>query len=559
MPDDEAVSLEQQQSDLVREYLALKSEAEESATAKGKLGRLGGKIEKIYWQRVEALIDARVGEDSDELAFTPEDRLLIDMGLIDPALVDGAEASLTDRLLEELNMPGAPNHFYLSEWLEDRYQRYRLEQDVAAAAAAGGPDEGDDKSPARARRLAYQKMAPLFKGLPGVPADVADLFIAGGLDDKILQTSVGLLNGGTRREFWQRRRLTNLRTQILEKARARIPDESMLKYFDMIDDVYSRDWRERYQAWENRDAAEDEVTVEETAAEAAAEERHRAVEFLVGELRFVKTLLPLGALAGGVARSRAVLLEDKPRVTKADTARGLALAESCDRAFNVKPVVLIAPFTGRGIFEFDRDSLVISLVPVESAEDSVANAVGNYRMLIDSLQQDGELRKSYEESFPEDNYQQAFQADYRDWVTGVGCGRGDALAADRRTFFRQRIGPDVSGVLAPGNLRNLGPQARAALIKRLEKQISLASNPDANQLHRLGVLYWQENDLAKAGDLLTHAAKLAPGNGMILLSLGLIRRARGEVASATAAFAACKAKAADSIWGVYAADLGTAG
>ncbi len=550
MPEEEATTLDEQQASLVEEYLALREQAAADAKAKRKLSRLAGKIDDIYWKRVEELLAMRVSTDSDELAFEDEERLLIDMGLLDLRLVANASDDLPQRLLDELRQPGAGNHLYLSEWLEDRYHRYRLAEDVNAAANEHGEAGEDEATQSQvARRKAMKRLAPLFQGLPGVTREVAGLMVQGGLDEQILRTNVLLLDRNDRKLFHRRRQLWSLRTQVLEKARARAADQATLKVFDLLDEIYTIDWRERF---ENKQRSEKGEQENEISASAAMS-RDKAVAYLVSELRFVKTLLPLGALAGGVTRTRAVLFEDGPRVTKTEVSKGLALAEACDREFDVKSVVLIAPFCGRGIFEWDRDSLVVSLVPVESAEDSVANAVGNCRMLIDSLQREGEMRRAYEEAFPDANYQQAFQADYRSWVTGVGRGDASALAAERRAFFRQHVGPDCSGVLAPANLRNLGPQTREAVRKRLEKQMLLAK-PDSNLNRRLAVLYWLDEDYESAMKYMAMAAKLGPGDGVVLFSLGMLLRAQDNGDRARAIFDACAKRVPESIWGVYALD-----
>ena len=247
-----------------------------------------------------------------------------------------------------------------------------------------------------------------------------------------------------------------------------------------------------------------------------------------------------------------MLLRNGPRVTKADTARGMALAQACDRGFTVNPVVLIAPFRGRGIFEWDRDSLVVGLVPVEGVEDSIANASGNYRMLMDSFQNGSTLRKAYESRFPEVKFQQAFSADYRLWVTQVGHGNAQALTPERVAFFREWIGPDCRTVLAPPGLRNLGPQARETIRKRLEKQAGMGQQ-DANLHRRLGALYWQEGHFAPALAQLALATKIAPQDGETLLSLGLLLRAQGQDEKARSVFSVCVERARETIWAVYAA------
>ncbi|MBN2712566.1 MAG: hypothetical protein JXR97_09075 [Planctomycetes bacterium] len=553
----EDLSLEQQQEALTREYLELREQSAADPKLARKLSRVAGKLDGLYWKIVEDLVTNRVAADVDELSFSDEERLIIDFGLIDIDLVEGADASLPQKLIGELNLPGHTNHFYLSEWLEDRYRRYRLTE-IVAAVSKRDEDAKKEKGKARLARIkVFERLSPMFDGLPGVSKDVLFSLRKGGLDEQLQRANIALLEKSDKKLFQYRRRLFLLRQQVLDKAMARVTDKATLKLFDMLNEIYAIDWRERYEKYkagiraEKLEKAVSDATEESDEASRLA--RDAAVDYLVSELRFMRTLLPIGGLAGGVTKTNAVMLSVSQRVTKDDTANGLALSETCDRDFNLKSVVVIAPFKGRGIFEWDRDSLVVPLVPAQSAEGAVVNAAGNYHMLIDSLQQGGALRKRYEESFPEDNYQQAFQADYRAWVAGIGHGKADAMDGARFAFFKENVGPDYASALAPAGLRNLGPQTREAVKKRLAKQISI-SQPDPNLFHRLGSLCWLDEEYDEAIKHMASATKLAPGNGMILFSLALLLMAKGDAPRAKGIFEACCARVPDSLWSIYSRD-----
>ncbi len=542
-------------SPLVVQCIELREQDTEDRSIKRELSKVERKLDGIYWKRIETILAERVSVEKDTLDFTDKDRLLIDIGLLDVHLVENAGADLLRQLTAEIAAPGPMNHFYLSEWLEDRYRRFRLAQDVEQ----GGAETTDAATELeRNRRDVLARVAGLFQKLPGISENVAEAAARGELDERILKLDQALLEHHHRRMFLHRHRLCDLRNQVLARARARARDPAQLKQLDTLDELFADEWQRRYAEYEQHAAGAEgeedlsDLTVDKVDSEAEPG-REEAVEYLISELRFARTLMPLGALAGGVARSCAVLLADGPRVTKKETAAGIALAKTCDAGYAVDPVVLIAPFKGRGIYEWDRDSLVIPLVPVESAEDAVANAVGNARMLADSLHGGGVLRKAYEEAFPGANFQQSFQADYRAWVCRVGHGQTEAMPEDRRAFFREQVGPDVSGVIAPAGLRNLGPAGRRLVRKRLEKQLA-ASGADAALHHRLGALLWLQEDIPAALGQMGLAAKLAPTDGEILMSLGLLLRANDEPDRARRVFEVCTQTAKDSLWGVYAAD-----
>ncbi|MFW5856442.1 MAG: tetratricopeptide repeat protein [Planctomycetota bacterium] len=516
--------LDSEQEALVEEYLALKAAEAEDPKARRKRQRLAGKLDGLYWRRVRSLVDARLTTDQESLSFSNEERLLIDMGLLDLRLVEGADESLRERLLEELDTAGAANHYYFTDWLEDRFRRYLLTRQMAETAAQEQAEEDSElRRLSEARERIYHKLRPKFSGLPGVSEEITESVASGKLEDQIQVMGVSLLDRGERPLFLRRHALRSLRLQVLGKLRARLKDERDIKLVDMLDVVYGKMWAERYKQYE----ANGGVDAGETDSAVQAGRRKL------------------------VARSCAVLLADRPRTTKAATRTELARAQQCDRDFTADPVVLIAPFEGRGIFEWDHDSLVVPLTPVESPEDAVANASANYRMLIDSFQQDGALKGAYEAAFEGSNFQQAFQKDYRDWICRVGHGSREEVAGDHYAFFRQHVGPDCSEVLAPANLRRLGDEARAALRSRLEKQIALGS-ADPQIHHRLAVVHWQDGNLPSAAAHLSKCVAQDRDNGMALFSLGLVLQRMERTEHAVRAFHACRERAPESIWAVYA-------
>jgi len=341
---------------------------------------------------------------------------------------------------------------------------------------------------------------------------------------------------------------------MCQKARARVSDERMLQLFDLLDEVYAREWRERYAAWRKGDLPSSGYTrvIAKAESEPPGERLRR---FLVSGVRRVRAMTWLVAsyAAEAATRPETAMLMDGPRLTKAAVGEALALAATCDRELETSPAAVLVPFRGRGAFLWDQDLLLLALRPSVGAEDSVATALASYRMLADHLNRGGQLRAEYEKRFPGANFRVEFPADYRLWLCRVARGDFKAMPPARRAFFRDFVGPDCSGILAPANLRNLGPQTRLAIRSRLEKQMAV-SGGDANLLRRLAVLLWQDGDLGGAAARMAEASAKAPADGEILLSLGLLHRSRGDDAGATEAFRQGVERAGGTIWALYCQD-----
>jgi tetratricopeptide (TPR) repeat protein len=543
---DTVADLEAEQETRVEEVLRLREAAGEDRSAQRELQKAMGKLDALYWKRVSALVGERMDMEGNTLALTDEERLLVDMGLLDMRLVEGGGDELRERMLAELQVPGAANHFYLTEWLEDRFRRERLAREMAAEKQEAAEEDTELGRLLKNRQRIYETLRPYFSGLPGVSEEILEHIVNGTLDDQIQTMGIALLDGGSRPAYLRRHGLRNLRTQVLSKLRARLPGEQDLKRLDALERIYARTWRERYSLYESGEAFG-----EESAEEESDPARSELARYLEGELKFVKSLMPLGALAGGRARACAVLAEDRPRITKDDARRELRRVQEYDRDFGVNPVVLIAPFSGRGIFEWDRDSLLVPLMPVDSEADAVANAAANYRMAIDTLQQEGALKAAYEGAFPDSRFQQAFLTDYRTWICGVCRGEAEAMSPDHLAFFRERIAPPEGEIPAPAGLRNLGPEARAGLVKRLQKQLSLGAE-DAGIHHRLAVLLDREGEGEEALEHLTRAAALRADDGMILYSLGVALQRSGRMEMARLSYTRCRERAPATYWAVAA-------
>lgn len=550
---DELTILNNEKDNLVIEYCSALHANDKAAVLK-----LETLFDGLYWRYLEVILRKSVVSNQENLEISEDDRLLIDFGLLDENLVADAAPNLRERLLEEHSSRGMLNHYYLSEWLEERYKNHRITLNLEAELQI---NEDVTSKFAQSRTSTYNRISPLFKSLQGVTAQMAELVSSGRLDMQLIHMGADLLGNKMRQDFMQRHRLWQLRQTIFARAKGRTSDARLLKFFDIADNLYSLEWRDVFNETINgpRMTAEERWEEEKKKRRKAAEEalENKLMDFLIGELRFIRTLFPLGAFAGGIMRSCSVLTSDKARVTKKHTEKILQRVNICDRNYGASPVILIAPFTGRGIYEWDRDSLVIGLSPSTSPEDSTSHAVANYTMMLDSLQKEGKLKNAYTERFPTANYQQDFQTDYRCWLCEVAEGKEESMDAEKLRFFREKVGLDLAYEaaisLAPTEMRLLGPQARHLIRIQLSKQVMSAK--DSWQARwRLGLISWLEGDGHEALKELTHAAKLMPQNINILMGVALLLAETGRIEKARELFSICKVRGKNSIWKLYAED-----
>jgi len=161
----------------VAEFLAARSPGESSPAAQPELVRLAGELNGLWWQNVERLL-ARLARDTpDRAALGPDDRLLLDLGVLDWRLVPGGDR-LRPALLRELVVPGRPGVHYFSEWLLRRFRQSLLYGEI---------NPSDDVRSSTViisdlRGRLYLRLTPLFKNLPGFDQKAVELFLTGRVD-----------------------------------------------------------------------------------------------------------------------------------------------------------------------------------------------------------------------------------------------------------------------------------------------------------------------------------------------------------------------------------------
>ncbi len=532
------------------------------------------KIQSHYWRGFYVILSGVLSQRRGTLNFTDDQRLFMDLGLIDPRMVDPDRTPQAVReLTAELGEKALSGCFYLTEWLAERHSQLQLNNAIAAAGTESG-DNSYETQLNEARRRVLSRLAPHFTGLPGIPLEVSESMRRGDLDRVTIASGIAAIREPTRKNFLRRHHLWAIREQILTKARARAGSQEALKLFELLGEIYTRDWRARFDTHQSDVEREQARTRREsrrlTAATAAAAstaaasatpapEKHTVsvsepdVDELMSAARQTHMRIVLLGAIDGKPDADTVLHGRTPRVTKRALAAFLPTAQTFDRALSEVPPIVIVPGSGRGFYAWEAGCILLSLQPMVGLDDSVATALALWRMVDDLLNADGQLRQAYERAFPGAVFQTEFPADYRAWLTRLTKGEAGAMDPRRRAFFRDIVGPDVNKPLVPPNLRNVGPQTLAAICRRMEKQAG-GDAPDANLHRRLAAVYWQTGNIEAAGLQFTAAMRDAPDDGETLFAAGMFMRSNGDAEAAADCFRWGKERAAGSMWGIYCQD-----
>lgn len=503
-------------------------------------------LDRLWWKRVELLLQEQIRRDPEHLQFGLDERLIIDMGLLSDELLRDEAPRLRSDLLKELAIEGEKRFYYLSEWMADRLRNHIALEGLKQPAEKNEEAAPDIETPILkslrdARLKLYQAMGPFFENLPGFTPQAVLLLSSGTLDERLSRLRVAAAQD----QMSQRDRLLNLRSSILSRARSRCTTPAQLEIFDLLATV-----DQRVESEQATIAAPSLQVDERVPLGDIAEQRS---EFLVSELKIVRSNIRLGIAGAGITRTHSVLLSGERRTSKTEIADLMRHIEEVDPRLPGRPNILIAPFTGSGFFEWDRDTVYVPLISTRNTEESVVNGIGNYRIMVDNLHDGGRLKKLYKSRFLVEDFRAQFLRDYRNWVLGIGRGFRGAMSPDAYEFFRQVIGPNVEHLFAPADLIRLTPNEIRELRKSLRAKMNRGDAVYEDHL-KLAYVYHRECIPTEALDQLGQAVRMNPTDGRTMFAYGWMCRRVGKLDKAKQALKECLNVAPNTIWHIYASD-----
>lgn len=521
----------------VAAFLAARGPGDADPAAGPELARLTDDLDALYWREVERLLVRVARETPDRVSFTPEERLLLDLGLLDWRLLPDGEKN-RPALLREICSPGRPNVHFFSEWIARRFRQSLLYGEMS-------PPDGVDPSSTRIirdlRGRLYLRLSHLFKQLPGFDQNALELLLSGRIDSTLDAMAQKLAKGPDERLSEQKRQLVEIRTRMLSRARERVRSADDLALFDALRDL-------DLQVAEKRASVRVDLPVAASRT-ISPEEREK---FVVEEVRFVKNVLWLGVTGSGLTRTTSVLTGLPNRLTKADLEAAFHLVRDADSTLPLSTTVLIAPFRGGGFYEWERDTLFLPLVPTRSADQAVLGAIANYRILLDTLQDNGRLKQAYEKAFGGD-FHAGFTRDYKAWILEVGRGFKAALDPERFAFFLEHLGPRPALLFAPASWVGPSPKEEEEVLRACRGRV-VKGQATYEDHYRLAVFAARTQQIVQAVEHLQAALRLNPVDGRALLALGFLAARTGNVEQARRHLSDCMAMVPNSLWCVLAGD-----
>ncbi|MCR4316583.1 MAG: tetratricopeptide repeat protein [Planctomycetes bacterium] len=551
-----------------KEELRKATEQHRKGTAEFLLSRseVAAKLDKFFWKACTELLEKKLASAPPALEFTDMERFLLDMGFLDLEIIYGGSQRMLATLRSEFQQPGRDQDVYFSEFLANQYAEYLVVNQSEEPAAKGeasftkkiedaiGTAAAGLKKVQRDRIVLLPRLKPLLSNLPGVPPKVVDLVSSGSLDEKIdgllLRYLGGALDEAGKTQLQQ---FAQLKTRLMTQLKETMKEKGQQVLVEAIGRLDAKVKTEMQSIASELKSSGLLASGSSAGADEGPLSAKARTKYILAEMRLIRNLVKI--VKGDVSsrKTHSALIGDEERITRPKIKEIMNLVRQVDPFFPGDPIALITPYVGTGMFEWDRNSLLIPLTPDRSSEESVLNAVANYRVIMDNLSGGGKLRENYTTVISSSYYRETFIRDYKKWVTGIGRGYRGALENKSYDFFKKFIGPPTAGPLGPVDILNLQPDKLANALR--ETRVALRTAEKNAELHfRLGTIYWMRGNRSEAYNSYSEAVALRPTNAEYLYALGVLGKGLGSDQTKRC-LTLCAEKGAKTIWRVYAQDM----
>jgi hypothetical protein len=539
----------------VQKIVQLQQEAQEIEDASSKKKQEGNfrrMLDALYWEILEHLCLARL--DEDQANFDQAEKLLMDFGILSEhqfnheTCLDTLETTLGTALGKT---PYDNDPIYtLSEWASIWQMNSQLfDQNEDPEPSTQQEDWIDDEKATKflqTRLSIYKKLLPMLKTLPGSNLNFLRSLLSGQLDKQV-EVVLAIKNDAPQSLSLSHRRLISLRNTMIDQLKASIGEGENLKLVALLEKIS--------EAFVKRNISKKIHLNHDTLdhkSESHSKSNHtdsKKKSLISTEISLIKGFLPIGGMEGREFFTSPILKETEVIIHKRYVGDTLNDIRQCDPHIPKDLPIIIIPYRGSGFFEWDKNTLVIPTSPSVPKEEAIIRAAGNYRILTDQLEQQGEMKKVYEKLFEKGSFKNRFLQDYVQWVTHMSQGHRKIMSLKKFDFFQDFIGPKPQNLLCAPQLV-LTPKAS---LRRKIREHHTNSSISQNDYLDLTACYWLVGDHAKATQYSEMALSAGMPNPKVFLIYGYTLKHAKDKLKAAQMFKSCLRYYKGTLWGAYAA------
>lgn len=418
------------------------------------------KLNALYWDLIIATVQKKLPRVKDnKIPFEEKDLQLINFGLLDTAFLP-AESNVMNQINEDKTFdPGESGiaFIYLSDMLQDVYKEAFGQNQLEVFEA--------DKKQIESQLLACQdrikallktraEMIASFPGGQGAAQFVQkyDNLVRGmAILDRKMKAGKSLSNEERAKIVQAKNARTQINTQIagfLTTLKGRVPDEQVTHFRTLGEELEKRVLQDLQ--LQELVVKKDELVKQHVAMMKSISMKQKETTYKNEMIRIKKYVLMTSKKSKVDPNAVLVGVRDIATKTRVKSIIELFMQENVDpEVFDPKlqrikqlgiPKLMLVPGSGDAVYDWEKHTFIVPLIPPKSLEESTANAFVEFHWDMD---EDKSLRESYGQiklynKLSITNLKKQLAKDYVTWATQESKG-WKKLDKEVRPWFQVKI------------------------------------------------------------------------------------------------------------------------
>ncbi|MGL1934529.1 MAG: hypothetical protein OCD01_05895 [Fibrobacterales bacterium] len=517
------------------EQLALLKLLGEESVERGALY----KANSYFWEWLNEIVRDEV-EDSSKIELTLDEyKKQINFGLLDPAIIESDEVVETvNELCDGFDIL-LGRQYYFTDWLEKKFNEILKFKEIE--------DTEEEISMLKDKRekldiliLNFQKERTSIVTSKSRKPDQVKIDLLNKKDDAFLQSHIRKAEVASghnmtpeeRREHLKKEEELNDLMVNAESIQSEIEDDKSLNKVKQLSKNIELSIEKIIETRKGFSKAEEQLEKlnNDVSAISMGELQNRIEE----EVNYLKGLVKLSANRVK-AESIAVLHGNNQIITFEFVNELFELIEEFDSklyqnhkvAYIGKPNIVIVPGKGHGMYDWKNNALIIPIMPYTSKEQSVINAIVEYRIDMDedkSLFNGFTGVKGNESIKSTMDFRAKFTKEYIVWMTKEYKGY-KVMTKEVRFWFEHEIGPNKQHILIPAKYVTPPMSSKDYIdkINMLDQQVrEQGEECDPDVIYQRAIAFCDEDAWIAARDLFLQLLERLPSEATIEYNLGFL-------------------------------------
>ncbi|MGL1904086.1 MAG: hypothetical protein OCC49_18265 [Fibrobacterales bacterium] len=497
------------------------------------------KVNSFYWEWLNEIVRNEV-EDSSKIELTLDDyKKQLNFGFLDPKIIESEEViESVNELCDGFDIL-LDRQYYFTDWLDKKFNEILKFKEIEDTEEQIGMLK-DKREKLDLLILNFQKERASIVTTQSRKPDPVKIELLNNKDDAFLQSLIRKAEVASghnmtpeeRREHLKKEEELNGFMVNSESILSEIEDDNFLNKVKQLSKNVELSIEKIIETKKALSKADEllEKLNSDVAAISMGELQNRMGE----EVNYLKGLVKLSA--NRVKAESIAVLHGKNQIITFEFVNELfELIEEFDSklyqnhkvAYIGKPDIVIVPGKGHGMYDWKNNALIIPVMPYTSKEQSVINAIVEYRIDMDedkSLFNGFTGVKGNEGIKSTMDFRAKFTKEYIIWMTKEYKGY-KVMTKEVRFWFEHEIGPNKQHILIPAKYVTPPMSSKDYIekIKLLDQQVrEQGDDCDPDVLYERAIAFCTEDAWIAARDLFLQLSERLPSEPTVEYNLGFL-------------------------------------